>query len=122
VTGGNDGRVIWWDAASGKRQGELFLDLPVKEGGRAFGHCMVHDCAYSSSGSSVAVAVGSWHRGAEWGEVRLIDASSRKVIATPWKTARLWCQNVVYSHNDKLLAASTAGGDVMLWKIQEGKR
>lgn len=121
VTGsgpGDDARVIWWDVASGERKGELQLDLPAREPGRALGHCMVHDCAYSPCGRVVAAAVGSWHRKAEWGEVRLIDVESKTVVATPWEKARLWCQYVNFSHDGKMLAASSARGDVMLWRIE----
>lgn len=125
VTGGSrvvDGSaanasVTWWDVASGERKGQLFLDTPARIRDEAFGNTMVFDCAYSPSGDIIAVAVGSWHRKAEWGEVRLIDVSSKTVISTPWEKACLWCQNVAFSHNGRMLAASTFRGDVMLWKI-----
>ena len=121
VTGGfgkgEDSRLIWWDFASGERKGEVQLDLPAREPGRALGHLMIHDCAYSPCGRVVAVAVGSWHRKAEWGEVRLIDVESKKVVATPWEKARLWCENVAFSHDGTMLAAST-WSDIMLWRIK----
>lgn len=118
ITGGADGRMIWWDVASGERNGELDLDLPARTPDRPLGHCMVHDCAYSPSGRLLAVAIGSWHRQAEWGEVRLIDVNSKKVIATPWEDTRLWCNNVAFSHSGDELAASSAGGHIHLWALE----
>lgn len=72
----------------------------------------------SPCGRVVAVAVRSWHRKAASGEVRLIDVSSKRVIATPLEQARLWAENVAFSHDGTLLAASTAAGDIMLWRVE----
>ena len=109
---------MWFDVRSGKRQGNVFFDTPPRKRGEAFGHSMVFDCQYSPWDGIVAVALGSWHRKAEWGEVRLLDLASQKVISTPWAKANLWCQNVAFSHDGEMLCASTSGGDIMLWKVR----
>jgi WD40 repeat protein len=125
VTGGSSrdhARMIWWDATSGERRGELRLDRPTGKPGQALGSCMVYDCSYSPDGSFVALAVGSWHRTAEWGEVRLVDVGSKKVISTPWQKAPLWCDNGVFSHNGKMLAATAADGSLMLLQLDMSRK
>jgi hypothetical protein len=98
-----------WDVATGAEKSLTYL-------GKQFRPWFVSCLAYSPDGKILAVAMGNRNRGQKGGEVRLLDATSMKTIATPLEAAELPMTCVAFSADGKLLAA--CGGDTLkLWDV-----
>jgi hypothetical protein len=112
ASGGLDGSIKVWDAASGEVQLALAGHVPRLKGYSA----IVHDVAVSPDGAQLASA------GAD-GTVRLWDAATGKELRVFRRPVRYVnsAECLAFSPNGKRLAAAYDDGTILLWDVVSGK-
>jgi len=106
ASGGKDGLVFIWDAATGKELQKLVV---VANPGGNYG---VTNLAYSPDGNSLAVTT-------QDGRVIIYDSSSWQAVVTIQAgTAVVW--TVAYSPDGRLLATGSEDHTVRLWDARSG--
>lgn len=118
VTGGIDGRIAWWDIATGEVTNSTFMERPKRERGEKLGDTRVHGLAFSLDGRFLAASMGSWNRGGKWGELRIYDSDSKEIQLTLLRKHPHVVTSVAFSSDGKLLAAGTADGFLCVWDIE----
>ncbi len=118
VTGGLDGRIAWWDIATGEVTKSTFMERPSRDRGEKLGDARVHGLAFSLDGRFLAASMGSWSRGGKWGELRIFDSDSKEIQLTLLRKHPHVVTSVAFSSDGKLLAAGTADGFLCVWDIE----
>ena len=108
VSGDMDGTVKIW-ALSNRRCLWTFKPKPGR-------NCRVLSVSMSSDNRTLAVAVGSWNRGDQWGELQVWDTQSKRHVGTLMRHMRP-ITSVAFARNGKTLAAATGDGQIKTWNI-----
>lgn len=118
VTGGLDGKIAWWDIATGEVTKSTFMERPSRDRGEKLGDARVGGLAFSLDGRFLAASMGSWNRGGKWGELRIFDSDSKEMQLTLLRKHPHVVSSAAFSSDGKLLAAGTADGHLKVWNIE----
>jgi WD40 repeat protein len=115
--GGLKGRVEHWKVPSGESMGALFtMARPQNPGPKNF-----YAIEHSPSEKILALGIGSYNRGALWGELLLVNGATGKELVS-LRTCDIPADSCAFSPDGKMLAVACRDHGITLFRLKIARK